>query len=77
MARELARGPSRRSHRIARPLLIGQGANDPRVKQAESDQIVAAMEAKGIPVSYVLIPVTIWNSARSSSPVSGLQRGCA
>jgi dienelactone hydrolase len=37
-------------------LLIGQGANDPRVKQAESDQIVAAMQAKNIPVTYVLFP---------------------
>jgi dipeptidyl aminopeptidase/acylaminoacyl peptidase len=42
--------------RITRPLLIGQGANDPRVKQAESDQIVKAMQAKGIPVTYVLYP---------------------
>jgi dipeptidyl aminopeptidase/acylaminoacyl peptidase len=42
--------------RIRRPLLIGQGANDPRVKQAESDQIVAAMQAKNIPVTYVLYP---------------------
>jgi dipeptidyl aminopeptidase/acylaminoacyl peptidase len=42
--------------RIARPLLIGQGANDPRVKQAESDQIVQAMQAKGIPVTYLLYP---------------------
>lgn len=42
--------------RIKRPLLIGQGANDPRVKQAESDQIVKAMQAKSIPVTYVLYP---------------------
>src|SRR6266516_7264412 len=42
--------------RICRPLLIGQGANDPRVKQAESDQIVNAMQAKHIPVTYVLYP---------------------
>jgi dipeptidyl aminopeptidase/acylaminoacyl peptidase len=41
---------------IIRPLLIGQGANDPRVKQAESDQIVSAMNAKGIPVTYLLYP---------------------
>jgi dipeptidyl aminopeptidase/acylaminoacyl peptidase len=39
---------------IKRPLLIGQGANDPRVKQAEADQIVEAMQEKGIPVTYVL-----------------------
>lgn len=41
---------------IRRPLLIGQGANDPRVKQSESDQIVAAMQEKNIPVTYVLYP---------------------
>ncbi|MDD1753912.1 MAG: prolyl oligopeptidase family serine peptidase [Methanotrichaceae archaeon] len=38
----------------ARPLLIGQGANDPRVKQNESDQIVKAMQAKKLLVTYVL-----------------------
>jgi dipeptidyl aminopeptidase/acylaminoacyl peptidase len=41
---------------IKKPLLIGQGANDPRVKQAESDQIVKAMQAKQLPVTYVLYP---------------------
>jgi dipeptidyl aminopeptidase/acylaminoacyl peptidase len=41
---------------IKKPLLIGQGANDPRVKQAESDQIVKAMKDKGIPVTYALYP---------------------
>lgn len=39
---------------IVRPLLIGQGANDPRVVQNESDQIVRAMQTKGLPVTYVL-----------------------
>jgi dipeptidyl aminopeptidase/acylaminoacyl peptidase len=42
--------------KIERPLLIGQGAQDPRVKQAESDQIVAAMKLKNIPVTYLLYP---------------------
>ncbi|MEM9750533.1 MAG: S9 family peptidase, partial [Pseudomonadota bacterium] len=41
---------------IVKPLLIGQGANDPRVKQAESDQIVAAMTERNIPVTYALFP---------------------
>lgn len=50
------RSPLHRVDRIQRPLLIGQGANDPRVKKAESDQIVAAMKAKGLPVTYVLFP---------------------
>ena len=42
--------------KIKVPLLIGQGANDPRVKQAEAEQIVAAMEKNGLPVTYVLYP---------------------
>ena len=50
------RSPLHHAEKIARPLLIGQGANDPRVKQAESDQIVAAMKANGLPVTYVLFP---------------------
>ena len=50
------RSPLYKAGNIVRPLLIGQGANDPRVKQAESDQIVAAMQAKNIPVTYVLFP---------------------
>jgi len=41
---------------IKRPLLIGQGANDPRVKQSEADQIATAMQKKNIPVTYVLFP---------------------
>ena len=50
------RSPLTYADRIQRPLLIGQGANDPRVKQAESDQIVRAMQEKDIPVAYVLYP---------------------
>jgi len=51
-----AASPLYKADQIVRPLLIGQGANDPRVKQAESDQIVQAMQTKKIPVSYVLFP---------------------
>jgi dipeptidyl aminopeptidase/acylaminoacyl peptidase len=51
-----AASPLYKADQIVRPLLIGQGANDPRVKQAESDQIVAAMKARNIPVTYVLYP---------------------
>jgi dipeptidyl aminopeptidase/acylaminoacyl peptidase len=49
-----SRSPLNFVDKIKRPLLIGQGANDPRVKQAEADQIVKAMNAKKIPVTYVL-----------------------
>ena len=49
-----SRSPLTYTDRIKKPLLIGQGANDPRVKQAESDQIVKAMKEKNLPVVYVL-----------------------
>ena len=47
-----SRSPLFRADRICRPLLIGQGANDPRVKQSESDQIVQAMRKADLPVEY-------------------------
>ncbi|TDR88097.1 S9 family peptidase [Enterovirga rhinocerotis] len=50
------RSPVHHADRIRAPLLIAQGANDPRVKQAESDQMVEAMTAKGVPVTYLLFP---------------------
>jgi len=51
-----ARSPLNFVHRIKRPLLIGHGANDPRVKQTEADQIVDAMVSRNIPVTYALFP---------------------
>lgn len=48
--------PLNSADKIVRPLLIGQGANDPRVNVRESDQIVDAMKAKNIPVTYVAFP---------------------
>ena len=50
------RSPLSYVDRIRRPLLIGQGTNDPRVKEAESAQIVQAMGERNIPVTYVLYP---------------------
>jgi len=50
------RSPLNYANRIVRPLLIGQGANDVRVKASESEQIVAAMRQHGIPVTYVSHP---------------------
>jgi dipeptidyl aminopeptidase/acylaminoacyl peptidase len=49
-----SRSPLTYVDKIQKPLLIGQGANDPRVKQAEADQIVKAMKEKNLPVTYVL-----------------------
>ncbi len=48
------RSPLSRAEHISIPLLIGQGANDPRVKQAESEQIVEAMTKAGVPHEYLL-----------------------
>jgi dipeptidyl aminopeptidase/acylaminoacyl peptidase len=50
------RSPLSHVAKIKRPLLIGQGKNDPRVKESEADQIVGAMQKKKIPVTYVLYP---------------------
>jgi dipeptidyl aminopeptidase/acylaminoacyl peptidase len=51
-----SRSPLSRVHDIRIPLLIAQGANDPRVKQAESEQIVAALREAGIDYEYLLFP---------------------
>ncbi len=51
-----SRSPLNFIEKIKKPLLIAQGANDPRVKQSEADQIVEAMTQKEIPVTYILFP---------------------
>jgi dipeptidyl aminopeptidase/acylaminoacyl peptidase len=50
------RSPLSRAGDIRIPLLIAQGANDPRVKMSESDQIVAALSERGIPHTYLVYP---------------------
>jgi dipeptidyl aminopeptidase/acylaminoacyl peptidase len=52
----MSRSPISYVDRIKRPLLIAHGANDPRVKQNESEQIVRAMKERSIPVTYILYP---------------------
>jgi len=51
-----ARSPISRADAIRRPLLVAQGANDPQVKQPQSDQIVEALKSHGAPVTYVVFP---------------------
>jgi len=46
--------PANRAKKITRPLLVSQGANDPRVPLTESDQIVAAVKSNGVPVWYLV-----------------------
>jgi len=64
------RSPLTYVQNISKPLLILQGANDPRVKQAEADQIVTAMQAKKIPVTYVLYPDEGHGFARAANRTS-------
>jgi dipeptidyl aminopeptidase/acylaminoacyl peptidase len=44
------------AHQVKNPVMVLQGANDPRVLQVESDEIVAAVKQNGIPVEYVVFP---------------------
>ena len=46
--------PLNHVQKITRPLMVSQGANDPRVPLSESDQIVAALEGRGVPVWYLV-----------------------
>ena len=48
--------PLTKVENIRKPLLIGQGQNDPRVKESESQQIVKAMQDKNLAVTYVVFP---------------------
>ncbi|MCJ8191480.1 S9 family peptidase [Sphingomicrobium aestuariivivum] len=52
----LARSAISRIDDISAPLLVGQGGNDPRVTKQEADNLVAAMQAKGLPVTYINFP---------------------
>ncbi len=49
-----ATSPALNAHRIMTPLFVAQGANDPRVNIAESDQIVEAMRKRGVEVEYMV-----------------------
>src|SRR5690606_35023123 len=48
--------PHAHADKITTPLMVVQGANDPRVKQRESDQIVVALRDRNYPVEYILAP---------------------
>lgn len=54
--RHRAISPLFHAENVTQPMLVVQGANDPRVLQVESDELVAAVRANGVPVEYVLFP---------------------
>jgi hypothetical protein len=55
-AQLVRQSPLTHAAKIKTPLVVVQGANDPRVKKAEADQIVVALRDRGYPVEYVLAP---------------------
>jgi dipeptidyl aminopeptidase/acylaminoacyl peptidase len=52
--RLVATSPALNADKIKTPLLIAQGAHDPRVNKDESDQMVAALKARGVTVEYIV-----------------------
>jgi len=54
--RHRAISPLFHAENITKPMLVVQGANDPRVLQVESDEIVAAVKANGVAVDYIVFP---------------------
>lgn len=57
--------------KITAPLMVLQGANDPRVLKVESDEIVAAVKKKGVPVEYVLFPDEGHGFVRKENEIKG------
>ena len=57
--------------KITAPLMVLQGANDPRVLKAESDDIVAAVRKKGVPVEYVIFPDEGHGFVKKQNEISG------
>lgn len=78
----MSRSPLARVDSISAPLLVGQGQNDPRVTKLEADQIVEAMAAKELPVTYVNFPDEGHGFARPQnrlaffSVMEGFLEGC-
>jgi dipeptidyl aminopeptidase/acylaminoacyl peptidase len=63
-AQLVRQSPLTHADKIKTPLLVVQGANDPRVKKSQADQIVIALRDRGFPVEYMLLPDEGHNIAR-------------
>ena len=55
-AQLMRQSPLTHADKIKTPLLVVQGANDPRVNKREADQIVIALRDRGFPVEYIVAP---------------------
>ena len=62
------------SDRIKKPLMVLQGANDPRVIKPESDDIVAAVRKNGVPVEYVVFPDEGHGFLKKKNQIEGYRR---
>lgn len=70
----IATSPLFHADKIERPFMVLQGANDPRVLQAESDEIVAAVRKNGVPVEYVLFPDEGHGFSKKKNQIEGYGR---
>ena len=68
--RHRAISPLFHAENIVRPMLVVQGANDPRVLQVESDELVAAVRKNEVPVEYVLFPDEGHGFARKANRIT-------
>lgn len=69
-----ATSPLFHADKISKPLIVLQGANDPRVIQPESDDIVAAVKANGVPVDYVLFDDEGHGFSKKKNQIEGYSR---
>ncbi len=67
----VATSPLFHADKIRRPLMVLQGANDPRVLQSESDDIVAAVRKNGVPVEYVVFPDEGHGFSKKNNQIEG------
>jgi len=72
MLREIS--PLFHADKIKKPLMVLQGANDPRVVKPESDDIVAAVKKNGVPVEYVVFPDEGHGFAKRANQISGYRQ---
>jgi len=63
--------PALHGDQIRKPLIVLQGANDPRVIKAESDDIVAAVKKNGVPVEYVVFPDEGHGFSKRANEIAG------
>ncbi len=71
MLREIS--PLFHADKIRKPLMVLQGANDPRVIKPESDDIVAAVKKNGVPVEYVVFPDEGHGFSKKKNQIEGYQ----